>query len=239
MSLDRRNRELAQQLRIEAGVQSRTLGDGQNDLPMRDGKTDFFGNVNGGPMPGLALLCFPNIRPTEIILINAIDLKTIHTRFKKALSILTNFGTVMFLRISECIERRDNERSIFLYWFYKIDRPGFRNTKPIKAMILTRHHVQFDHVITMGSGQFNCHLGAFRRTCHNHTATMGNQEWSAGTDLCRVPYINKFGNWGNLEGHSLRRMFLSPRGKNNSRHQKRSETQSNEVFKIRGFIRPN
>ncbi len=48
MSLDHHNRELAQQLPIEAGVQSQTLGDGQNDLPMRDGKTDFFGNVEGG-----------------------------------------------------------------------------------------------------------------------------------------------------------------------------------------------
>ncbi len=97
MSLDHHNRELAQPLPIEAGVQSQTLGDGQNDLPMRDGKTDFFGNVNGGQVSGLALLCFPNIRPTEIILINAIDLKPIHTRFKEALGILANLGTVMFL----------------------------------------------------------------------------------------------------------------------------------------------
>ncbi len=82
MSLDHHNRELAQQLPIEAGVQSQTLGDGQNDLPMRDGQTDFYGDANGGQMPDLALLCFPNIRPTEIIPINAIDLKTIHTRFK-------------------------------------------------------------------------------------------------------------------------------------------------------------
>jgi len=41
-------RELAQQLAIEPGVQSQTPGDGQHDLPMRDGKTDFFGNVDRG-----------------------------------------------------------------------------------------------------------------------------------------------------------------------------------------------
>ena len=40
--------ELAEQLAVEAGVQSQTLGNGQNDLPMRDRKTDLFGNVNRG-----------------------------------------------------------------------------------------------------------------------------------------------------------------------------------------------
>jgi len=44
----RARRELAQQLPIEPSVQSQTLGDGQNDLSMRDGKTDFFGNVDRG-----------------------------------------------------------------------------------------------------------------------------------------------------------------------------------------------
>ena len=40
--------EFAQKLSIEAGVQSQTLGDGQHDLPVRDGKTDLFGHVHGG-----------------------------------------------------------------------------------------------------------------------------------------------------------------------------------------------
>ena len=40
--------ELAQQLAIEAGVQPQTFGDGQHDLPVRDGSTDLFGHVDGG-----------------------------------------------------------------------------------------------------------------------------------------------------------------------------------------------
>ncbi len=44
----RAGREFAQQLPIEAGVQSQTLGDSENHLSMRDGKTDFFGDVEGG-----------------------------------------------------------------------------------------------------------------------------------------------------------------------------------------------
>ena len=44
----RTSRELAQQLAVEPGVQSQTPGDGQDDLPMGDGKTDFFGNVHRG-----------------------------------------------------------------------------------------------------------------------------------------------------------------------------------------------
>jgi hypothetical protein len=40
--------QLAQQLPIKAGVQPKTLGDGENHLPMRDGKTDLFGHVDGG-----------------------------------------------------------------------------------------------------------------------------------------------------------------------------------------------
>ena len=39
---------LAQQLAIEAGVLSKTLGNGQDDLSMRDGRTNLFGNVDGG-----------------------------------------------------------------------------------------------------------------------------------------------------------------------------------------------
>jgi len=40
--------EFAQQLAIELGVQSKTLGNGQDDLPMCDRKTDIFGNMNRG-----------------------------------------------------------------------------------------------------------------------------------------------------------------------------------------------
>ena len=40
--------ELAQQLAVEAGVQPQTLRDGQNHLPVRDGKTDLFGHVHRG-----------------------------------------------------------------------------------------------------------------------------------------------------------------------------------------------
>ena len=42
------SREFAQQLAVEPSVQPKTLGDGQDDLPMRDWKTDFFGNVDRG-----------------------------------------------------------------------------------------------------------------------------------------------------------------------------------------------
>ena len=41
-------REFTQQLAIEARVNSQTPGDGQHDLPMGDGSTDFFGNVHRG-----------------------------------------------------------------------------------------------------------------------------------------------------------------------------------------------
>ena len=41
-------REFTQQLAIEPGVQSKTLGNGQDDLPMCDRKTDIFGNVHRG-----------------------------------------------------------------------------------------------------------------------------------------------------------------------------------------------
>jgi hypothetical protein len=44
----RTGREFAQQLPIETGVQPQPLGDGQDDLSMRDWKTDFFGNMAGG-----------------------------------------------------------------------------------------------------------------------------------------------------------------------------------------------
>ena len=44
----RTSSEFAQQLAVEPSVQPKTLGDGQDDLPMRDGKTDFFSNVDGG-----------------------------------------------------------------------------------------------------------------------------------------------------------------------------------------------
>ena len=40
--------KLAQELPIETGVQSQTLGDRQNHLPVRDGTTDVFGHVEGG-----------------------------------------------------------------------------------------------------------------------------------------------------------------------------------------------
>jgi len=40
--------ELAQQLAVEAGVQPQTLGDGQHDLPVGDGRTDLLGHVNRG-----------------------------------------------------------------------------------------------------------------------------------------------------------------------------------------------
>ncbi len=41
-------REFTQQLAIEPGVQSKTLGNGQDDLPMCDRKADIFGNVHRG-----------------------------------------------------------------------------------------------------------------------------------------------------------------------------------------------
>ncbi|MDG2383441.1 MAG: hypothetical protein P8N76_17350 [Pirellulaceae bacterium] len=40
--------KFAHQLTIEARVQPKTLGNGQNDLPMCDGRTDLFGNMNRG-----------------------------------------------------------------------------------------------------------------------------------------------------------------------------------------------
>ena len=40
--------KFAQQLAIEAGVHSKTLGNGQDDLPMCDRKTDIFSSVDGG-----------------------------------------------------------------------------------------------------------------------------------------------------------------------------------------------
>ena len=49
-SLDARprtGREFAQPFPIEASVQSQTLGEGQNELPMRDGEADFFDIANG------------------------------------------------------------------------------------------------------------------------------------------------------------------------------------------------
>ncbi len=44
----RTGREFTQQPPIETGVQPQTLRDGQDDLSMRDRKTDFFGNMDGG-----------------------------------------------------------------------------------------------------------------------------------------------------------------------------------------------
>jgi len=41
-------REFTQQVTVEAGVNSQTLGDGQDDLPMCDGRTDFLANVDRG-----------------------------------------------------------------------------------------------------------------------------------------------------------------------------------------------
>ena len=38
--------KLAQQLAVEAGVQPETFGDGQHDLPVRDGSTHVFGHVD-------------------------------------------------------------------------------------------------------------------------------------------------------------------------------------------------
>ena len=38
-------RKFTQQLAIEARMHSQTLGDGQDDLPMRDGRADFLGDV--------------------------------------------------------------------------------------------------------------------------------------------------------------------------------------------------
>ena len=43
-----RGREFTQQLAIEASVHSQTLGDGQDDLSMCDGRADFFANVQRG-----------------------------------------------------------------------------------------------------------------------------------------------------------------------------------------------
>ena len=37
-----------QQLAIEASMHSQTFGNGQDDLPMCDGRADFFGNVDRG-----------------------------------------------------------------------------------------------------------------------------------------------------------------------------------------------
>ena len=44
--------EFAQQLPVEAGVQSQTLGDRQYDLSVCDGKTDLFGGHQSGAMVG-------------------------------------------------------------------------------------------------------------------------------------------------------------------------------------------
>jgi hypothetical protein len=40
--------KLTQQLAIEAGVQAQAFGDGQHDLPVRDGGTHIFGHVDRG-----------------------------------------------------------------------------------------------------------------------------------------------------------------------------------------------
>ncbi|MDA1055470.1 MAG: hypothetical protein O3C40_34150 [Planctomycetota bacterium] len=56
------SREFAQQLAAGhsvirvASVQPKTLGDGQDDLPLRDGKSDFFGNVDRGQQRPLLLV---------------------------------------------------------------------------------------------------------------------------------------------------------------------------------------
>lgn len=42
------NAEFSQQLPVKTGVQSQTLRDGENHLPVRDGKTDLFGHVEDG-----------------------------------------------------------------------------------------------------------------------------------------------------------------------------------------------
>ena len=39
--------KFAQQLAIEAGMHAKALGNGEDDLPMRDGKTDLFADVQG------------------------------------------------------------------------------------------------------------------------------------------------------------------------------------------------
>ena len=60
--LPRTGREFAKQLPIETGVQPQTLGDGQDDLSMRDRKTDFFGNMDGaqqGPLLVAGGACTP------------------------------------------------------------------------------------------------------------------------------------------------------------------------------------
>jgi len=46
-------REFTQQLAVEASVNSQTLGNGQDDLPMCDGRADFFGNVDRGQQRAL------------------------------------------------------------------------------------------------------------------------------------------------------------------------------------------
>ena len=46
----RTSSKFAQQLAVEPSVQPKTFGVGQDDLPMRDGKTDFFSNVEGGQL---------------------------------------------------------------------------------------------------------------------------------------------------------------------------------------------
>ncbi len=68
------SREFAQQLAAGhpvirvAGVQPKTLGDGQDDLPMRDGKTDFFGNVDRGQQRPLLVAGWAGSRFSVLIL---------------------------------------------------------------------------------------------------------------------------------------------------------------------------
>ena len=47
VALPRTGSEFAKQLPIETGMQPQALWDGQDDLSMRDRKTDFFGNMDG------------------------------------------------------------------------------------------------------------------------------------------------------------------------------------------------
>ena len=49
--------EPAQQLAIEAGVQPQAFGDGQDHLPVRNGRTDRFGHVQGGQQGDFRPLC--------------------------------------------------------------------------------------------------------------------------------------------------------------------------------------
>ena len=54
--------ELAQQLAIEAGVRWQTLGQGQHHLPVRHGKTDLFGHVEGGQQGAFLMAGYPVLR---------------------------------------------------------------------------------------------------------------------------------------------------------------------------------